>query len=635
MLDPSSGTQRNNKLECFLKRTLPSERYNRLRAYEACIVDKTFKYIIVGDQCIYLTENPPRTLQPVIFYQELRDVQLEYDLPNFLQGLEREQTLHIVLTYSRNLQKTTQDGASSDIRQSQSSLFLNTLFTKSQPSKAPTNHRKSSFDETLLQSSRSIVDHSMDGSNTLLSTSLPSNLWHTLEKNGNGTNTSEEISIGKCKYKPSLIHRIRKPFSRVWYNFLNIKRHGMLKNRHSTSKVRLKIDEDSDIDSKDENESRLPSPRDISESKTKTLRGSKVSHNPGKSSNAMQVYVLNVYLLKNNSPSLDLIRYAWDNYLIRSTEQQSNRRCTDVSTQDSQSLSVQPEVLFVRIKQELLSENDYSDVLFFLCSRLHTSALSCFTIKKLFWKDPELFMFFVGILCKYVPGFVSNGGGTVCDSKDDNKLQSLLCLVLEILRVMFRETEVLSSRISTLVAAKEGVFELMKILISLLSRQPAPIRKRNQSQSVKSSIPLELTELSISVIFELFVCVQQKLDGSKEDICTSWLVGVVEDIGAEDLICGMVSQVLELTKPTSSGNNCVEVSCLLPLQVLKLYQHYYILAVILENSSQLAEYIHSNYLSEFKYLVQVPVLKQRLSTHCPLSNTVLQLIVKVLQKIVH
>ncbi|CAI9740326.1 Hypothetical predicted protein [Octopus vulgaris] len=360
----------------------------------------------------------------------------EYDLPNFLQGLEREQTLHIVLTYSRNIHKKTQDGTSSDIHQSQSSLFLNTLFTKTQSSRAPTNHRKSSFDETLLQSSRSIVDHSMDGSNTLLSMSMPSNLWHTLEKNDSGTNTSEEISIGKCKHKPSLIHRIRKPFSRVWYNFLNIKRHGMLKNRHSTSKVRLKIDEDSDIDSKDENE-------------------------------------------------------------------------------------------------------------------------------------------------------------------------------------------------------REGVFELMKILISVLSRQPAPIRKKNQSQSVKSSIPEELTELSIGVIFELFVCVQQKLDGSKEDICTSWLVGVVEDIGAEDMINDMVSQVLELTKPTSNGNNCVEVSCLLPLQVLKLYQHYYILAVILENSSQLAEYIHSNYLSEFKYLVQVPVLKQRLSTHCPLSNTVLQLIMKVLQKIVY
>lgn len=67
---------RNNKLECFLKRSLTEERYERLRAYDSCIVDRKWRYLVLGDRCIYLTENPPRTLRKAILYRDLKAAQL-------------------------------------------------------------------------------------------------------------------------------------------------------------------------------------------------------------------------------------------------------------------------------------------------------------------------------------------------------------------------------------------------------------------------------------------------------------------------------------------------------------------------------------------------------------------------------
>lgn len=61
-------TKRNSKLESFLKINLPESAYERIIAYEPCIVDhrkekKAFKYVVLSAERIYLTENPPKTIR--------------------------------------------------------------------------------------------------------------------------------------------------------------------------------------------------------------------------------------------------------------------------------------------------------------------------------------------------------------------------------------------------------------------------------------------------------------------------------------------------------------------------------------------------------------------------------------------
>lgn len=66
----------NSRLDAFLRRQLQPEVYDAIRAYEPCIVvsdseKHTFKYVVLSDRLIYLTENPPKSIRRAV---ALRDV---------------------------------------------------------------------------------------------------------------------------------------------------------------------------------------------------------------------------------------------------------------------------------------------------------------------------------------------------------------------------------------------------------------------------------------------------------------------------------------------------------------------------------------------------------------------------------
>ncbi|XP_073756816.1 uncharacterized protein C12orf56 homolog [Callorhinus ursinus] len=68
--------QTNSRLDAFLRRQFPPEVYDAIRAYEPCIVvsdseKHTFKYVVLSDRLIYLTENPPKSIRRAV---ALRDV---------------------------------------------------------------------------------------------------------------------------------------------------------------------------------------------------------------------------------------------------------------------------------------------------------------------------------------------------------------------------------------------------------------------------------------------------------------------------------------------------------------------------------------------------------------------------------
>lgn len=73
--------KKNGKFESFLKRTITEEAFERIRAYESCIVvsekeNKSFKFVVLSDEWIYLTENPPKTLQNAVHLKDVTSVEL-------------------------------------------------------------------------------------------------------------------------------------------------------------------------------------------------------------------------------------------------------------------------------------------------------------------------------------------------------------------------------------------------------------------------------------------------------------------------------------------------------------------------------------------------------------------------------
>lgn len=62
--------QKHQKVYSFLKRVLTQERYERVHAIEPCIIvangfNKAFKFVILGDDRIYITENPPKVSKDI------------------------------------------------------------------------------------------------------------------------------------------------------------------------------------------------------------------------------------------------------------------------------------------------------------------------------------------------------------------------------------------------------------------------------------------------------------------------------------------------------------------------------------------------------------------------------------------
>ncbi|XP_031169129.1 uncharacterized protein C12orf56 homolog isoform X5 [Sander lucioperca] len=97
-------SRRNIKLDSFLKRNTERMVYERIRAYEPCVVksatiNKVYMHVVLSDERVYLTEYPPRTLTEAFCFRDVQDIELVNDLPDFLRGKDRELCQHIRITY--------------------------------------------------------------------------------------------------------------------------------------------------------------------------------------------------------------------------------------------------------------------------------------------------------------------------------------------------------------------------------------------------------------------------------------------------------------------------------------------------------------------------------------------------------
>ena len=77
--------KRNSKLEAFLKRHLTADTFERIRAHESCVVcsetdNKRFMFVILTDEWIYLTENPPRKVYETVHLKNITSISLVSNL---------------------------------------------------------------------------------------------------------------------------------------------------------------------------------------------------------------------------------------------------------------------------------------------------------------------------------------------------------------------------------------------------------------------------------------------------------------------------------------------------------------------------------------------------------------------------
>lgn len=629
--------KKNSKLESFLKKSLNDETYERVRAYESCIIvsekeNKALKYAILGDEWIYLTENPPKNVVEEVSLKDIISVDHVNDYPDFLSGEERENTQHLVVTY------WTSDSKRRSIRRSKRSPRPGSAATEGDRSNASTPLGfASSQDYGNLSEDYGYITQSM------------SSLQVSGRPDSRGSIGSVRETKGGSKKKKRLSESLEDSFilkslkeEREDHlldieenNELNLSTNSYLQKplpkRESGKNKRLRKPSGESVKSNETISSRQgllginQSTSDLGSSVNGLLLG---TENPGE----RRKMVLNIYLLNLHSPMLMLIRSAWSNYLIRCTlmlypDYEKAFRSSIVRGQQIQREKM--EALFNQLKRELLNPENTMEDSFNLLNELRVATERNFALKKMFWKNTDMFLFLVNQLQHYLPKSPVNintehGRSQRCDELE------LTILLTEIMSLMFRESEIIPARIQTLKAERgRPVFDLLKVLICT-PEVPEKMAAPSDSDREIDKQVLEFTKVALQAVFELFLMAKQANWGFNEGnfFNISWMVKTLEEMRTVELFVEKTIDIMmKMIRPPRTD-------VLSPSEAVLLYSIFSVLQTLLEYSPKIASYIKSHYHEEFKYFVQAPSIMKKLPSNYPLYNLTLSLLDKVMNMVV-
>ncbi len=549
--------KRNSKLEAFLKRNLDVDTFNRVRCHESCIVcsdteDKAFKFVVLSDEWIYLTENPPKKVQPVVHLGDVLSVELLNEFPEFLSGEERECCQHVVVKYLTEAVKdkkkkkgdvsprgsgslTARSSGSTTARSNgplsarysiassskgdepQLPFKARSLKEKGNP-KEEDPKRSNSADDIQLAASpkarkgRKTRRKSKDvGDEVIYSQSTTSNLASTLRN----SYTSSDYLQARERNRPlpnpadewdedgDLIDKRKKEPLKLSYT--------------PTGELRLALDklddENSDVSEKeDESESQSKSGKKTKGKKfgLSSKEGKKAAHGAaGDSLKADAASLtesdgvesqeeepelvptsLHLYILKYSSPVLMLMRAAWNNYLIRGTLQLDEEYQEKTSSLYSpRSTNEKLSMLFVQLKGELLDPLNSMEVNFALLHELKVATERNTQLKHIFWRTPDVFIFLVNQLQLYLPTPRNPLNAILSVAKGERADQlEYINLIIETLALVLRETEINPARIQVLKTHKGKSVRDLVIAITCAPTLPKPPGEEEDGKNERSPI---------------------------------------------------------------------------------------------------------------------------------------------------
>ncbi|XP_056101167.1 uncharacterized protein C12orf56 homolog [Rhinichthys klamathensis goyatoka] len=583
--------QNNSKLDSFLKRNTNRDVYERIRFYEPCVVvsgsvKKVFMHVILTDERVYLSEYPPRALREALSFRHVTSIELINDLPDFLSGEERERSLHIRVVhtvkntgkkskgYSKNKPEcppSPSQGRNSSARHSLEGMSHLLLSTRSAPSESsswrisPT----SMSDGALEEEEGSVVPKRR-------SASCPNPDVLGLSVFNTSPSAAPLPSITNDQRRTSAQHPVA------------------FRHRGSvlTRVMRRTITEKQKEEEEDEIEEEL-----------------------------------HLYAVSPSSRIFPHLQSSWSSYIIRSTfmlDPVYRRRCgiSSSSPQKQKYHKISWERtchLFGQLSGELLQENISLESQYLLLQELHTATYRNPTIKKLFWRSPDLYPFLVKTLGESSQG--DQGGVHTAD-------KLLLCtLVVQILSLMFRETEIEPTRLSMLMA-KQGALtaDMLLALVCDPDLQLPDSTKDSKSSITKMQhLQADYLDAASALLFEVVVLCQEasRTPSLGHFLTIGWVFRLLKPHPFLLPFVGYQAQqvVLVLSGPQFPVS---------PSQAVLLYQRFHVLLACLQHSTCLSKYIRTGFKEEFRYYVKMSGLEDKLPHHYPISQPAQRLLSQLL-----
>ncbi|XP_043964179.1 uncharacterized protein C12orf56 homolog [Gambusia affinis] len=563
--------RRNARLDSFLKRNTERALYERIRTYEPCVVvsdviNKVYMYAVLSSERVYLTEFPPRALTAAVSFERVRDIELVNDLPDFLSSKDRERCQHIRITYipERPAEKEP------DWLQRELGVGL--------PPVAPPPRRASHCP---------IRTHDLKG--------YPADSWWKKEELQPVMKTSRSAS---CPDPETLgLPRIPHPHP--------------LPHPHPPSAPSSPPEE-----SLKPAESRQVTRR-IGSVLTRLLRRDRADFREEREAE------LHLYVVSETSTLYLHLQSCWNSFVIRSTlllDPVYRRR----STPSSDSISAERTAhLFAQLSSELLQDGITVENLYLLLQELRTAAHRNITLRRLFWRSGEAFVFLVQTLEESLHG---------CQSFRVYTTDQLLLstLIVQTVAIMFRETEVEVSR-SSLLFAERGALVSRLLLAVICDPDGEKQSQGSASDSELQALLSEYLDAACSLLFELLLLGYEtrRCFPGENFVSVSWMLRVVQP--HPHLLPFIRHQAQQLVLVLSDQNGSV----LSPARSVLLFQRCRLLLACLQYNNQLAQHLQLNFREEFRFAVTPSSAEEKLQPRYPIckpTGRLVQRIVTLIQR---
>ncbi|XP_056001470.1 uncharacterized protein C12orf56 homolog isoform X6 [Ostrea edulis] len=644
--------KKNSKLESFLKRTLPEEAFERVRGYEACIIvtekeNKGFKYCVLDDEFIYQAENPPKSredLQIMVPLKEIISVDLVNDFPDFLSGEERTNTQHIQVVHwtsdqikkrsFRKSKKSPRAGSLSDLhgdRSNASTPLENISLQEGSNWSEDYGYITQSTSSLQINSSRPESRGSVNSLQGLKPSGreIKTSSLKKKKRIGDGMEDSylkalkEEMEDGQLED----VEDIDGVLSTSYTSILQ-----------STRGSKAKEGQRMSTDRRGSTDTTVSQTGVLGMTSVSDFGSSIIRINTLLSPEERKKTTVSIYLLNLQSPMLMLIRSAWNNYLIKHTlniDIELDKSFKSSAVRSGPIQREKMEVLFNALKRDLLSPENSMEDTFSLLNELKTATEKNFTLKKLFWKNADMFLFLVRQTQRYLPKSPVNVNTEHGRVQRADELE-LVILLTEILSLMFRESEIIPARIQTLKADRgKAIFDLIRLLIcspEVPEKMAAPSKSTQDLQATDEEIKKQIEEYrksALLALFEIFLMARQANWGNREAsfFNISWVIKTMEEMRmTEAFVENIIDQMMKFIGPTRK-------EALMPQEAVTLYVQFSVLQTFLHYSPKISAFIRNHYLEEFKYFVQVPVVMKKLPQSYPICLITVTLIESVTNKV--
>ncbi|XP_032445291.1 uncharacterized protein C12orf56 homolog isoform X3 [Xiphophorus hellerii] len=574
--------RRNARLDSFLKRNTERALYERIRTYEPCVVvsdviNKVYMYAVLSDERVYLTEFPPRALTAAVSLERVRDIELVNDLPDFLSSKDRERCQHIRITYIPERPAEKQHD------------WLQREKGEGLPPVAPPSRRASHCPIRI---------HDLKG--------YPADSWWEKEelqpvmKTSRSSSCPDPETLGLPRIP--LPHPPSPPSSPPEENLKTAE------SRQVTQRIGAVL--------------------------TRLLRRDRADFGEEREAE------LHLYVVSQTSTLYLHLQSCWNSFVIKSTrllDPVYRRR----STPSSDSISAERTAhLFAQLSSELLQDGITVENRYLLLQELRTAAHRNVTLRRLFWRSGEAFVFLVQTLEECLHGCQSFSRFHTTD-------QLLLStLIIQTFAIMFRETEVEVSR-SSLLFANRGAL-ISRLLLAFVCDPDGEKQSRGSaSDSELQDLVSEYLDAACSLLFELLLLGYQtsRCFPGENFMSVSWILGVLQphphlvslphrspavQLLQVTSVCPPQlpfirhqAQLLVLVLSDQTG------SVLSPAESVLLFQRCRLLLACLQYNNQLAQHLQLNFREEFRFAVTPSSAEQKLQPRYPICKPTVRLIQRI------